>query len=69
MVTKQKITGVLNIYAVKVTVYVQHESEIEAQQYVKTALFDWSGRNQKIIPALFFEEVKESPMCFATHFL
>jgi hypothetical protein len=61
---KQKKDQVVNVYAVKVTVYVHHQSEAEAQSYVLDALADWNGGNGRVIPAYHCHSVEESPMRF-----
>jgi len=64
LTVKQKIAGAVNVYAVKVTVYVHHQSEAEAQSYVLDALADWNGGNGRVIPAYHCHSVEESPMRF-----
>ena len=40
---KQWRAGAVNVYEVKLTVHVHHQSEKEAQSYVTTALQDWAA--------------------------
>jgi hypothetical protein len=61
---KQKKDQVVNVYAVKVTVYVHHQSEAEAQAYVLGALEDWNGGSGRMIPAYHCHSVEESPIRF-----
>jgi len=56
---KQWRGGAVNLYEVKVTVLIHHQSEKEATSYLRTALQDWSARG-KIITGVEFESVEES---------
>ena len=61
---KQKKDQVVNVYAVKVTVYVHHQTEADAQAYVLDALYDWNGGGGRVIPAYNVHSVEESTMRF-----
>ena len=56
---KQKRAGAVNVYEVKLTVHVHHQSEAEAQSYLTTALQDWAVEG-KIIAGMQFDSVQES---------
>jgi hypothetical protein len=60
---KQKRGGAVNLYEVKLTVYVHHQSEVEAKGYLYTAMEDW-GANGKIIAGVEFESAEESTKRF-----
>jgi hypothetical protein len=60
---KQKRGGAVNLYEVKMTVYIHHESEKEAKGYLYTAMEDWSA-NSKIITGVEFESAEESTKRF-----
>lgn len=60
---KQKLAGVVNVYEVKLTLHVHHQSAMEAQSYVTTALQEWAV-NGKCIPSVRFESVEESDQRF-----
>ncbi len=56
---KQWRAGAVNVYEVKLTVHVHHQSGKEAQSYVTTALQDWAAEG-KIIASVQFDSVQES---------
>lgn len=56
---KQKRAGVVNVYEVKLTVYVHHQSADEARSYVTTALQEWAV-NGVCIPSLHYDSIEES---------
>jgi hypothetical protein len=56
---KQKLAGVVNVYEVKLTVYVHHQSADEARSYVTTALQEWAV-DGKCIPSLHYDSIEES---------
>ena len=56
---KQKKRGVVNVYEVKMTVYIHHQSEVEAKGYLYTAMEDW-GANGAIIAGVNFDGVEVS---------
>ena len=60
---KQWRAGAVNVYEVKLTVHVHHQSEKEARSYVTTALQDWAA-DGKIIPSVQFDSVQESDKRF-----
>ena len=60
---KQKRAGVVNVYEVKLTVHIHHQSEKEAQSYLTTALEDWA-RDGGVITGVQFDSVVESPKRF-----
>ena len=60
---KQKKAGVVNVYEVKLTVHIHHQSEAEAQSYLFTALENWA-RNGEVITGVEFDSVVESPKRF-----
>jgi hypothetical protein len=60
---KQKLAGVVNVYEVKLTVQIHHQSEAEAQSYLFTALENWA-RNGEVITGVEFDSVVESPKRF-----
>ncbi len=60
---KQKRAGVVNVYEVKLTLYVHHQSEKEAQSYVTTALQEWAV-NGEVITGVQFESIEESSKRF-----
>ena len=60
---KQKRAGVVNVYEVKLTVHVHHQSELEARSYVTTALQDWAV-NGICIPSVQFDSIEESSKRF-----
>ena len=60
---KQFRAGVVNVYEVKLTVHVHHQSEKEAQSYVTTALQDWAAEG-KIIASVQFDSVQETDKRF-----
>ena len=60
---KQKLAGAVNMYEVKLTLYVHHQSAKEAQSYVTTALEDWAVGGQ-IIAGVQFESIEESSKRF-----
>lgn len=60
---KQKLAGVVNVYEVKLTLHVHHQSAMEAQSYVTTALQEWAVGGV-CIPSVRFESVEESNQRF-----
>ena len=60
---KQFRAGAVNVYEVKLTVHVHHQSEKEAQSYLMTALQDWAA-DGKIIPSVQFDSVQETDKRF-----
>ena len=60
---KQKKAGVVNVYEVKLTVHIHHQSEAEAQSYLTTALQEWAV-NGKVIAGVEFDAIEESPKRF-----
>lgn len=60
---KQKRADVVNVYEVKLTVHVHHQSEKEAQSYLMTTLQDWACEG-KIIAGVHVDSVEESPKRF-----
>ena len=59
LTVKQWRAGAVNVYEVKLTVHVHHQSEKEAQSYLTTALEDWAAEG-KIIASVQFDSVQES---------
>ena len=60
---KQKRAGVVNVYEVKLTVHIHHQSEKEVQSYLTTALQEWAV-NGEVITGVQFEAIEESPKRF-----
>jgi len=60
---KQKRAGVVNVYEVKMTVHIHHQSEKDAQEYLFTALENWS-RDGEVITGVQFDSVEESSKRF-----
>ena len=60
---KKTKRGVVNVYEVKMTVYVHHQSEVEAKGYLYTAMEDW-GANGNIIAGVNFDGVEVSDKRF-----
>ena len=60
---KQKRAGVVNVYEVKLTVHIHHQSEKGAQSYLTTALQEWAV-NGEVITGVQFEAIEESPKRF-----
>ena len=60
---KQWRAGAVNVYEVKLTVHVHHQSEKEAQSYVTTALQDWAAEG-KIIASVQFDSEQETDKRF-----
>ena len=60
---KQKRAGVVNVYEVKLTVHIHHQSEKGAQSYLSTALQEWAV-NGEVITGVQFESIEESPKRF-----
>lgn len=61
---KQKKGGVVNLYEVKLTVLIHHQSEGEAQGYLYTALADWAV-NGKVIASVETNSIEETnKRCF-----
>jgi hypothetical protein len=60
---KQRLKGAVNVYEVKLTVHIHHQSEAEAQSYLTTALREWA-RNGEIIAGVEFNAIEESPKRF-----
>ena len=60
---KQKRAGVVNVYEVKLTVHVHHQSADEARSYVTTALQEWAV-NGVCIPSVQFESIEDSSKRF-----
>jgi hypothetical protein len=60
---KQKRAGVVNVYEVKLTVQIHHQSEKDAQEYLFTTLENWS-RDGEVITGVQFDSVVESPKRF-----
>lgn len=56
---KQKRAGVVNVYEVKMTVQIHHQSEKDAREYLFTALEEWS-RDGEVITGVQFDSVEES---------
>ena len=63
LTVKQWRAGAVNVYEVKLTVHVHHQSEKEAQGYLTTALQDWAA-DGKIIASVGFDSVQESERRF-----
>ena len=60
---KQKLAGVVNVYEVKLTLHVHHQSAKGAQSYVTTALQEWAV-NGEVIVGVQFDAIEESPKRF-----
>lgn len=60
---KQKRAGVVNVYEVKLTLHVHHQSADEARSYVTTALQEWAV-NGMCIPSVQFDSIEESSKRF-----
>ena len=60
---KQKRAGVVNVYEVKLTVHIHHQSEKDAQSYLFTALENWA-RSGEVIAGVQFDSVEESSKRF-----
>jgi hypothetical protein len=60
---KQKRAGVVNVYEVKMTVHIHHQSEREAKDYLFTALENWS-KDGEVIASVHFDSVEESDKRF-----
>ena len=60
---KQKRAGVVNVYEVKMTVQIHHQSEKDAREYLFTALEEWS-RDGEVITGVQFDSVEESSKRF-----
>jgi hypothetical protein len=60
---KQKRAGVVNVYEVKLTVHIHHQSEKDAREYLFTALENWS-RDGEVITGVQFDSVEESSKRF-----
>ena len=60
---KQKRAGVVNVYEVKLTLHVHHQSADEVRSYVTTALQEWAV-NGVCIPSVQFESIEESSKRF-----
>jgi hypothetical protein len=60
---KQKLKGVVNVYEVKLTVHVHHQSEKDAQSYLTTALSEWAVGGE-VIAGVQFDSVEESSKRF-----
>ena len=60
---KQKKAGAVNVYEVKLTLHVHHQSADEARSYVTTALQEWAV-NGHCIPSVQFESIEESDKRF-----
>ena len=60
---KQKRAGVVNVYEVKLTVQIHHQSEKDAQEYLFTTLENWS-RDGEVITGVQFDSVEESSKRF-----
>jgi hypothetical protein len=56
---KQKRAGAVNVYEVKLTLRVHHQSEAEAVSYLRTALYEWAVDGQ-IIADMQVDSVAES---------
>jgi hypothetical protein len=56
---KQKKAGAVNVYEVKLTLHVHHQSADEARSYVTTALQEWAVGGM-CIPSVQFESIEES---------
>ena len=63
LTVKQWRAGAVNVYEVKLTVHVHHQTEKEAQSYLTTALQDWAA-DGKIIASMQFDSVQESDKRF-----
>lgn len=60
---KQKRAGVVNVYEVKMTVQIHHQSEKDAREYLFTALEEWA-RDGEVITGVQFDSVEESSKRF-----
>ena len=60
---KQKRAGVVNVYEVKLTVHIHHQSEREAKDYLFTALENWASSGE-VITGVQFDSVEESSKRF-----
>jgi hypothetical protein len=60
---KQKRAGVVNVYEVKLTVHIHHQSEKGAQSYLTTALQEWAVSGE-VITGVQFESIEESSKRF-----
>jgi hypothetical protein len=60
---KQKKAGVVNVYEVKLTVQIHHQSEREAREYLFTALENWASSGE-VIAGVQFDSVEESSKRF-----
>ena len=60
---KQKRAGVVNVYEVKLTLHVHHQSADEARSYVTTALQEWAV-NGVCIPSVHYDSIEESDQRF-----
>jgi len=60
---KQKLAGVVNVYEIKLTLHVHHQSAKDAQSYVTTALQEWAV-NGEVIAGVQFDAIEESPKRF-----
>ncbi len=60
---KQKKAGAVNVYEVKLTLYVHHQSALDARSYVTTALQDWAV-NGICIPSVQFDSIQETEKRF-----
>ena len=60
---KQKRADVVNVYEVKLTVQIHHQSEKDAQSYLFTALENWA-RDGEVITGVQSDSVEESSKRF-----
>jgi hypothetical protein len=60
---KQKKAGAVNVYEVKLTLHVHHQSALDARSYVTTALQDWAV-NGICIPSVQFDSIQETEKRF-----
>jgi hypothetical protein len=63
LTVKQWRAGAVNVYEVKLTVHVHHQSGAEAQSYLMTALQDWAA-DGKGIASVQVDSVQESDKRF-----
>lgn len=56
---KQRNAGVVNVYEVKMTVHVHHQSVKEVGSYLTTALNEWAVGGM-CIPSVQFDSIEES---------
>ena len=63
LTAKQWRAGAVNVYEVKLTLHVHHQSEKDAKSYLTTALQDWAA-DGRIIPSVQFDSVQESDKRF-----